>query len=226
MRAIDDLLDQVQAILLDFDGPICDVFAGRPASNVAETMRSFLQSAGVGRLEATAQGPDPLRVLRWTDDNRPDLTVQIESVLVAEEVAAVATAEPTPFAHETIKAAYAAGIPVAIVSNNSADAIDAYLAAHGLDEFVTSVVGRAYGMPNEMKPNPIGLRRAIAQLNVQPQACIFIGDSPTDMEASVRAGTRALGYAKSGDRKPALDSAGADAIVDEMCTIATLLGAR
>jgi phosphoglycolate phosphatase-like HAD superfamily hydrolase len=225
MATINDILDHVDAIIFDFDGPVCSVFARHPASGVAHRMRVFLSSVGVSDLAPSAQGPNPLRVLKWTYENYPDLTKQVEDVLCAEELAAVVTAEPTPFAREAIAGAHASGRLVAIVSNNSARAINEYLAMHELKELVTPVVGRTYGVPTEMKPNPISLQRAILQLEIRPQTAVFVGDSPTDMEAAVLAGTWALAYAKSEDRRAVLESAGADAVIDEIRTLAVQLGA-
>ncbi len=45
-------------------------------------------------------------------------------------------------------AARQAGMLVAVVSNNWAGAVSAYLAAHRLTEHVSPVVGRAYANPD------------------------------------------------------------------------------
>ena len=53
-------------ILLDFDGPVCTVFAGYPADVVASELRGILLNSDVQLPTAVAEETDPLQVLRWT----------------------------------------------------------------------------------------------------------------------------------------------------------------
>src|SRR4051794_14612032 len=100
MNAPDDLarvLAGTGPILLDFDGPICNVFAGNPAADVADELRQALIEHDVRLPLAVAEEPDPLTILSWTAGlGQPKLTRIIEDVLCAAELRAVATAEPTP----------------------------------------------------------------------------------------------------------------------------------
>jgi phosphoglycolate phosphatase-like HAD superfamily hydrolase len=43
------------------------------------------------------------------------------------------------------------------------------------------------------KPHPAPLRLALEQMRVPPGACIYVGDSPHDLEMARRAGVRAVG---------------------------------
>mmetsp|Transcript_7278 Transcript_7278/g.15927 ORF Transcript_7278/g.15927 Transcript_7278/m.15927 type:complete len:258 (+) Transcript_7278:144-917(+) len=45
----------------------------------------------------------------------------------------------------------------------------------------------------EAKPRPQGLLRCCEVLNVKPQSCVYIGDSPTDGMAAAAAGMRSIG---------------------------------
>jgi hypothetical protein len=61
-------------------------------------LRSRLTSERITVPAAIAQQDDPLEVLRWTGSLGDDrLTSQMEDALRKAELAAVATAEPTPF---------------------------------------------------------------------------------------------------------------------------------
>lgn len=42
------------------------------------------------------------------------------------------------------------------------------------------------------KPHPEPLRLALRQLNLRPDACLYVGDSPEDLEMAGRAGVRAI----------------------------------
>lgn len=44
----------------------------------------------------------------------------------------------------------------------------------------------------ERKPHPAPLRLALRQLDLQPRACVYVGDSPQDLEMARRAGVRAI----------------------------------
>jgi hypothetical protein len=48
-------------ILLDFDGPVCRVFAGYPAARIAAELRSRLTGEGITVPAAVAREDDPLK---------------------------------------------------------------------------------------------------------------------------------------------------------------------
>lgn len=43
------------------------------------------------------------------------------------------------------------------------------------------------------KPHPAPLRLALRQMSLDPAACVYVGDSPEDLEMARRAGVRAIG---------------------------------
>lgn len=219
-----ELLAGTGPLLLDFDGPVCSVFAGYPAPEVAAELLKLLRNNGIDLPEAVATEPDPLEVVRWTGRlGKPELTRTVDDALRAAELRAVPSAAPTPYAHDAIKAARQAGKPVAIISNNSAEAIAAYLTLHGLTAQVVTVIGRAYGQPELMKPNPEPVRRAVAALGTDPGACVLVGDSITDVEAALAAGVPCVGYANKPGKDSRLAAAGAHAVVTSMNDITTCL---
>ena len=48
------------------------------------------------------------------------------------------------------------------------------------------------GDTHHKKPHPAPLRLALRQMGLDPSACIYVGDSPHDLEMSRRAGVRAI----------------------------------
>jgi beta-phosphoglucomutase-like phosphatase (HAD superfamily) len=74
-----------------------------------------------------------------------------------------------------------------------------------------------------MKPNPEPILTAASGLGVAPAACVLVGDSTTDVEASRAAGVCSIGYANKPGKVERLERAGADAIVTSMADIATAL---
>ncbi|NYH42614.1 HAD superfamily hydrolase (TIGR01509 family) [Micromonospora jinlongensis] len=215
------LLAGAAAVLLDFDGPVCSIFAGYPAPQIAAELVEVLRRHGADVPPDLASEPDPLEVLRRTgaagDQRR---TRAVEDALCAAEVRAVETAEPTPYGREVIVAARQAGMPVAVVSNNSAGAVTAYLTAHRLAGYVSPVVGRAYADPERMKPNPEPILQAVRSLGELPARCVLVGDSISDIEGARAAGVIVIGYAKQPAKVEALRLAGAGAVVTSMSAIA------
>lgn len=218
------LLGEVDAVLLDFDGPVCSIFAGYPAPEVAAEMVDVLRRRGVNVSPELASEPDPLEVLRRTGATGDQgATRAVEDALCAAEVRAAETAEPTPYGREVIVAAWQSAMPVAVVSNNSAGAVTAYLVGHRLHGYVSPVVGRAYAEPARMKPNPEPILRAVRVLCQPPSRCVLVGDSLSDIEGAHAAGVRVIGYANRPPKVKAFRTAGADMVITDMSDLARAL---
>jgi HAD superfamily hydrolase (TIGR01509 family) len=216
-----ELLAGIGPLLLDFDGPVCSIFAGYPAPQVADELRGVLRDRVTDEIAAE---PDPLEVLRWVGRlGDPALTQAVEDALRAAELRAVQSAEPTPYGREVIVAAREVGKPVGVVSNNSAAAVREYLDRHRLDVHVESVVGRAEDRPELMKPHPDPIRRSVAAFGAEPGECVLIGDSLADITAAQAAKVKVIGYANRPAKVERFPAAGADAVVTSMGDIAACL---
>jgi HAD superfamily hydrolase (TIGR01509 family) len=222
-----ELLAETDAILLDFDGPICRIFAGYPAADVAAELVDVLYRHGIDVPSPLTSETDPLEVLRWIGSTGDQtITRTVEDALGEAERRAVATAAPTPYGREVIVAARQAGIPVAVVSNNSAGAVTAYLTAHRLVGHVAPVIGRAYAEPGRMKPNPEPISQAVRVLGVSPSRTVLVGDSLSDIEGGRAAGVHVIAYANRPPKVDAFRQAGADVVISSMGPIAEALVRR
>jgi HAD superfamily hydrolase (TIGR01509 family) len=211
-------------LLLDFDGPVCHIYAGYPAASVADELRAQLRDLAVAIPDELRGTPDPLDLLRWAGTLRqPDITRAVEDALCAAELHAVRSSAPTPYAREVIVAARKAGKPIAVVSNNSTGAVMEYLTAKRLAPYVTSVIGRAYADPARMKPNPEPILHAVFDLGAEPADCVLIGDSLGDIHAAQAAGVPVIGYANRDDKVQPFKDAKADAVVSSLGDIAVAL---
>ncbi|MEU2572048.1 HAD family hydrolase [Streptomyces anulatus] len=220
----DDLnaaLAGASVVFFDFDGPICDVFAGRPADQVARDL-SKLAAEGNPELEGKLSGiDDPLEVLRLTHEADDAAGRAIERALTTAEVEAVGVAgDPVSGAVASLEAVRASGRGAAVVSNNAAEAVRAFLDRHGLSEHVLTIVGRPEGHPELMKPNPHSLIAAAERLDVDVSLCALIGDSLTDIEAAHAIGSVAIGFANKPRKHQLFVEAGAEAVTDSMQAIA------
>ncbi|WP_030061433.1 MULTISPECIES: HAD family hydrolase [Streptomyces] len=216
-------LRPVKHVLLDFDGPVCSVFAGLPAPEVARRLREGLLASGEQALAGAEDESDPLALLRLVSNARPDLTQSTDAALAALETEAVQVGRPTPGGESVLRACARSRRLVSVVSNNAGAAIETYLSEHGLSSYVAGVFGRAPGDPSSMKPNPRLLLEAMEAAGSGPEDCVFIGDAARDVEAGEAAGVPTIGYANKPGKDAKLAAAGAVVIVDSMQMIADAL---
>ncbi|MGQ4598220.1 HAD-IA family hydrolase [Nocardia sp. R6R-6] len=106
----------------------------------------------------------------------------IEAAFVAIEVETVRTARQTSYVHSVIRAAASPSHTVAIVSNNSATAIQISLDARSLE--FAGIFARSGADVQQLKPTPYLLQQAINTLGVTTDECVFVGDSITDIQAA------------------------------------------
>ena len=217
------LLESAQFILLDFDGPVCGLFANRPAAAVADELRQLLVCEALPLPPEILAERDPLAILRFTATlGHPAIVSMADEELRRGEIIAARTAEPTPYASDVVVAAHRTGRRVAVVSNNSADAVHSYLRAHRLAAYVHPVVGRREAAPERMKPDPFPVLAALHELGAEPSECVLVGDSASDIEAAHAAGIVAVGYANKPGKRDRL--AAADALIGSMAELAGALG--
>lgn len=218
MRAdVARVLDQTSLLLLDFDGPICKVFASTHDYVVAQRLRDVLIDSDTILPGAVQSTQDPLEVLRFSA-TLPDeeLVRRVESELNRQELEAIAGAHATPHTEEVIQSAVQSGKTVGIVSNNSPEAIKLYVAQQNWGKHIAIIVGRSHSEPHLMKPHPRPVWLAYTRLDVLPRNCALVGDSVSDVEAAHAAHVQSIGLANRPDKLESLRSAGADAVVTSM----------
>jgi phosphoglycolate phosphatase len=146
-----------------------------------------------------------------------------KSYFRAGQVAAVASAVPTSGAAETIQACHDTGRPVAIVSNNSDDAVHAYLTTHHLAGQIDYISARTPADIARLKPHPHLIIQATHALGAEPATCALIGDSLTDIRAARAAAVPAIGYANKASKPPRFIDTEAVAVITRMIDLATAL---
>ncbi|WP_254047608.1 HAD family hydrolase [Streptomyces aureus] len=220
------MLADYDAILFDFDGPICHVFQGLPAPGVARDLSTLLATLAPELADVAHSTDDPMVVHQLAREGGQDVLAAVEAALTNAEVRAVGVAGfPTGGAVEAMTAARSSGRRVAVVSNNSADCVHAYLSAQGLSGAVDAVVGRPVLRPDLMKPSPHPLLEAAAALGVSPERSALVGDSVTDIEAARAAGAGSIGFANKPGKEEDLAAAGAGVLVTDMRSIARAFAA-
>jgi phosphoglycolate phosphatase len=155
-----------------------------------------------------------------------ELAVRVEAEMADLEVAAVPTAEPTPYVHEVLASAREFGRIVGVVSNNSLRAVRAYLDRHDLSDGIIQVVARTSHDPALLKPSPHLIDKAVRGLDADLAATALVGDSFTDIEAAHSAGVTSIGYANKPGKRERMIQLRAGAVINSMADLALCLRAR
>ena len=221
--ALGAVIARTRYLLLDFDGPICSIYAGLPAETVAARLRKLFP----GDLpEQIANTPDPIEVFYYSATVSDEMAARVEAEMADLEVAAVPTADPTPYVHQVIASARESGRTIGVVSNNSPRAVNAYLDRHSLSDGIRLVVARTSHDPALLKPNPYLIDKAVRGLNADPAASTLVGDSFTDIEAAHRAGVASIGYANKPGKRERMMQLQAGAVITSMADLALSLRAH
>ncbi|MGW0550755.1 HAD family hydrolase [Streptomyces altiplanensis] len=215
-----DLITGAQCVVFGFDGPLCRLFAGRRAHDVAGALADRLEKHGlrVPLTEEELASGGPHAVLRAAARARPgsELVEALEEELTREELRAAATARPAPYADPLVRTWSAVGNRLAIATDHSPLAVERYLTGRGLAGcFGPHLHGRTPG-PGRPASGPDCLGRALTALDARPAETLMVGGTPSDLSAAREAGVRFLGYARDERGTRGLLGAGAPVVVDDL----------
>lgn len=211
-------------LLLDFDGPVCSIFAGLPAHSVANQLRRLLTVRGYSELPANVENTsDPFDIFRYAAELSSSDAAYIEAALSAQELEAVGSAIPTHGAYEFISTWHSSGRLIAVVSNNSASAIESYLEQAGYRHAIASISGRFDADPEHLKPSPYLIERVVNEFAHLREGAVMIGDSEADIYAAKAVGATCIGLANKPGKCQRLQEAGADAVTSSMTLLAEVL---
>jgi phosphoglycolate phosphatase len=223
MTALAAALVDAKAILLDFDGPVCAVFSDLRNTEVSDRLRARYAQLGIPVPGDLAEGPHIFDLFRHAASISPDAGRSIEAALTAFELEAVESAAATPYSEAVIRACHDSGRLLAIVSNNSAQAVRHYIELHEYASAVDLATGRSSADPAQLKPDPYLIGQAIAGLGVDAASAVLVGDSATDIQAARAARVRSIGYANKPGKFGRLTAARADALITDMHQLADAL---
>jgi HAD superfamily hydrolase (TIGR01509 family) len=219
--ALDDVLGRAAHLLLDFDGPICSLFAGTPTAPVAGRIRDVLVRHDIRMPQVIENTSDWFEILAFAASAGHEVGARAEAELTRVECRAAAAAVPTAHLPDVLAACRESARSVAVVSNNSEQAVRWYLAEHGLDAVITVVAARSGNVPERLKPSPHFVEAAAAQLSAKPSDCALVGDSASDMRAARAAGSPGIGYARTPGEHGYLAAAGAATVVSSLADLAS-----
>lgn len=218
--SLTELLRDRSCLLLDFDGPICAVFAGVTDRAVSQELATLLDASARADIEAAH---DPFEVLRYAASRNLVQASSIERRFTELELNAVKSAKPTEHTPALIHDLRAGGWTIAVVSNNSVVAIDAYLSAHGLRSSIAGVYGRTPDNYTHLKPSPHLLNVATRELHAISDNCVFVGDSLSDIEAGRAARIPVIALANKPGKADRFRPYSPDALIANMAEVRNAL---
>lgn len=112
------------------------------------------------------------------------------------------------------------GVQMAVYSNK-ADDFSRQIVEHFFPGVFSLVRGKVRGVP--VKPDPTGVRQVLAELNADPAATLFVGDSSVDMETAHNAGLPACGVTWGFRSRESLEAAGAEFLADTPEQVAAVI---
>ena len=191
---------------------------------------TFWRAAGLGRLR---------RLLRVASQRPDAVLVDRDGTLVVDEPynGDPARVIPVPGAREALERLRAAGVALAVISNQSG--VGRGLLTHAQVDAVNRRVDELLGplgpwfvcphAPDEgcgcRKPAPGLVVRAAEELGVEPERCAVIGDIGADVEAAQAAGARAVLVPTTRTRPEEIDTA-PEVAPDLGAAVGLLLGDR
>ena len=216
MNSAADLVARARVVLLDFDGPICSVFAGYPSARAVIATLRALEAAGFDVPPEWLKLEDPHRLLVEVATQVPEAVGIAEDALTRSEVQAVDSAQITAGVTDLIDQITDRGQQWAVVSNNSAESIARFCTRKDFARTPSLTVGRSKGEPHLMKPNPYALLHALKLLRTPARDAVFIGDSVSDIQAGKAVGIPTVGYANKPAKPKLLEAALADVVITSM----------
>ncbi len=103
--------------------------------------------------------------------------------------------EPRPEVIAELRVQAARGVPMAVVSNSTADEVALCIEAAGLTPLFAALISRADVAQG--KPAPDSYLLAASLLDVPPKACLVVEDSPVGSRAGLAAGMTVVFYPQS-----------------------------
>jgi phosphoglycolate phosphatase len=220
-------LGPIDALLFDLDGTLVDAFTDIAASaNAARvavgrtplpepTVRSFIGD-GLPALIRGCLDVEPGR----TDED-------FEAAMAAYQLHHLEHLLDHTAPYEGVRSLLheaAAHAKLAVVSNKREQMSRRLLAALGMAALFTEIAGGDTFA--DRKPSPVPVLRVLAALGVEPARAMMIGDGPQDVRAGVAAGVLVVGVTWGLSDAARLSSLGADAVVDDVNALRTLLRLR
>jgi phosphoglycolate phosphatase len=187
----------IRALAFDLDGTLVDSAPGLAAGIDLALAEMGLPQAGEARVGTwIGNGADVLvqRALRWAElDATPEYCSRLRERFDHFYAQTVDSGSRLfPQVKETLARLAAQGYPMALVTNKPTPFVAPLLAALGIGEYFSLVIGG--DDVTQKKPHPAPLYLVLGKLGLRANELLFIGDSRNDIQAAQGAGCPSLGF--------------------------------
>jgi len=219
----DPNLNRVRALIFDLDGTLID-----SKNDLISSVNAMLRELGRSELAPETISSyighgAPRLVARALGDNCPEEERQraLEFFLAHYEAHKMDTTRPYPGVTETL--AGLKSVPMAVLTNKPVRISVRILEEMGLAQYFRSIYG-GNSFPTK-KPDPLGARTILQELDAAPHEALLVGDSEVDVQTARNAGTWAA-VVNYGFGVHDADAYPADIYLDHFAELTTFLNGR
>ncbi len=226
-RVCRSLKIEFRAILFDLDGTLLDTLADIANAANAALRRLGLPTHSIDKYRyfvGDGAGCLAQRVLGQAGRDEKMLERCRQSIAEEYQKCWSENTRPYPGVPELLAEMEARGVPMAVLSNKPHDATATVIEFFFPGNPFRIVRGARPGVP--IKPDPTAALQIAAELHVEPQRLIYLGDTDTDMKTAVAAGMFPAGALWGFRTADELSAAGARILLKTPAEVTTLLDGR
>jgi phosphoglycolate phosphatase len=218
---------EFHAILFDLDGTLLDSLADIAGAANAALRRLGLATHPIDqyrRFVGDGAGCLAQRVLGEAGRDEKILERCRQAIAEEYQTCWADHTRPYPGVPELLAELKARGVPMAVLSNKPHEATMMVVESFFPSNPFRVVRGARPGVP--IKPDPTAALQIAADLHVEPQRFIYLGDTDTDMKTAVAAGMFAAGAIWGFRTAEELSATGARTLLETPAEIVPLLDGR
>ena len=221
----------LKAVLFDLDGTL--TILSLPLDAMRRDTKEYFKSQGApadlfdaadGISSSTVKAREYFHSKGISASEWNRMEREVDKTLSGHEGWAATDAELIDGSIEVVRELKKLGLKTAILTNNGRTAVDLILKQLPLEE-IFDVIQTRNESPSP-KPYPDGLNQLVAQIDVQPNEVVYIGDARIDGAAATRAGIEFWGVTTGETPRDDLIKAGASQVFDSLRQIVDIVKSR
>lgn len=207
-------MSRYKAVILDFDGTMCDT-----RGLIVSTMQQTLACLGLPSRsddECAAMIGLPLKQtftdLLPVDDATGDLCAETYRRIFSINNTPGAV-KPFPGVIDTVSRLHSAGLLVTIASSRSHASLDDFVRRMELAPYIPYILGA--GDVDNAKPAPDMVVKTLTDNNLRPDEAVVVGDTVFDIRMAHAAGVAAAGVTYGNGQRDELDNEHAEYVINK-----------
>lgn len=177
--------ETIEGVLFDLDGTLLDTYEVILTSMQYATRTVLDVEIPPATLMAKVGQPLAVQMADFTDDRETQETLlrvyREHNALIHDDLV-----KPFTGTEDVLRALQAAGLPIGVVTSKRHEPAFHGLSLFGLDAYLSCLIGADDW--DTFKPDPGPVAHGVELLGVAPSRCLYVGDSPFDLQAGRGAG--------------------------------------